>query len=132
MKKVMVFVAVLTMVAFAFGAMAAETAKTAPAKPAPAPKMAKFNGAIAKVDGPAKTFDVKKMVTVKGKKEEKVMTFATDAKTKITKGKEVKAFPDLKEGMNVTVEYKVEMGTNMAEMVKIATPKAAPKPAPKK
>jgi hypothetical protein len=135
MKKVMIFVAVLTMVAFAFGAMAAETAKTAPAKPAPAPakpapapKMEKFSGAIAKVDGPAKTFDVKKMVTVKGKKEEKVMTFATDANTKITKGKEVKAFADLKAGMDVKVEYKVEAGKNMATAVKIAMPKAAPAP----
>jgi hypothetical protein len=130
MKKVMIFVAVLTMVAFAFGAMAAEKAKTAPA---PAPKMEKFSGAIAKVDGPAKTFDVKKMVTVKGKKEEKVMTFATDAKTKITKGKEVKAFADLKAGMDVKVEYTVEAGKNMASAVKIAMPKAEPKPAaPKK
>jgi hypothetical protein len=130
MKKVMIFVAVLTMVAFAFGALAAEKAKTAPA---PAPKMEKFSGAIAKVDGPAKTFDVKKMVTVKGKKEEKVMTFATDAKTKITKGKEVKAFADLKAGMDVKVEYTVEAGKNMASAVKIAMPKAEPKPAaPKK
>jgi len=130
MKKVMIFVAVLTMVAFAFGALAAEKAKTAPA---PAPKMEKFSGAIAKVDGPAKTFDVKKMVTVKGKKEEKVMTFATDAKTKITKGKEVKAFADLKAGMDVKVEYTVEAGKNTASAVKIAMPKAEPKPAaPKK
>jgi hypothetical protein len=127
MKKVMIFVAVLAMVAFAFGAMAAQ--KT---KPAPAPKMEKFSGTIAKVDGPAKTFDVKKMVTVKGKKEEKVMTFATSDKTKITKGKEVKAFADLKDGMDVKVEYKVEMGKNMAEVVKIAAPKAAPKTTPKK
>ena len=136
MKKVMIFVAVLTMVAFAFGAMAAEQkTTTAPAKTAPAPaaKMEKFSGAIAKVDGPAKTFDVKKMVTVKGKKEEKVMTFATDAKTKITKGKEVKAFADLKAGMDVKVEYTVEAGKNMASAVKIAMPKAEPKPAaPKK
>jgi hypothetical protein len=127
MKKVMVFVAVLALVAFAFGAMAAQ--KT---KPAPAPKMEKFSGAIAKVDAMAKTFDVKKMVTVKGKKEEKVMTFATSDKTKITKGKEVKAFADLKEGMDVTVAYKVEMGKDMAEVVKIAAPKAAPKTTPKK
>ncbi len=134
MKKVMIFVAVLTMVAFAFGAMAAEQkTTTAPAKTTPAPKMEKFSGAIAKVDGPAKTFDVKKMVTVKGKKEEKVMTFATDAKTKITKGKEVKAFADLKAGMDVKVEYTVEAGKNMASAVKIAMPKAEPKPAaPKK
>jgi hypothetical protein len=127
MKKVMVFVAVLAMVAFAFGAMAAQKTKTAPA-----PKMEKFSGAIAAVNPLAKTFDVKKMVTVKGKKQEKVMTFDTTDKTKITKGKEVKTFADLKEGMNVKVEYKVEMGKNMAEVVKIATPKAAPKPvAPK-
>ncbi len=129
MKKVMIFVAVLTMVAFAFGAMAAEQKPApAPAKtaPAPAPKMEKFSGAIAKVDGPAKTFDVKK--------KDKVMTFATDAKTKITKGKEVKAFADLKAGMDVNVEYTVEMGKNTASAVKITTPKkpAAPKPAPKK
>jgi len=138
MKKIMIFVAVLTMVAFAFGAMAAETAKTtpapakaapAPAKPAPAPKMEKFNGAIAAVNALAKTFDVKKMVTVKGKKQEKVMTFDTTDKTKITKGKEVKTFADLKAGMDVSVEYTVAAGKNTASAVKIAMPKAAPKPA---
>lgn len=135
MKKVMVFVAVLTMVAFAFGAMAAEKtapAKPAPAKPAPAAKMEKFTGAIAKVDAAAKTFDVKKGVKVKGKKEEKVMTFVATDKTKINKAKEVKAFADLKAGMEVTVEYKVEGGKNMAEVVKIASPKAGPKPMEKK
>jgi hypothetical protein len=138
MKKIMIFVAVLTMVAFAFGAMAAEQKTTtkpapAPAKPAPAPKTEKFSGAISAVNALAKTFDVKKMVTVKGKKEEKVMTFATDAKTKIAKGKEVKAFADLKAGMDVKVEYTVEAGKNMASAVKIAMPKATPKPAaPKK
>jgi hypothetical protein len=149
MKKVMIFVAVLTMVAFAFGAMAAEQkaapapAKAAPApakpapapaKPAPAPKIEKFSGAISAVNAIAKTFDVKKMVTVKGKKEEKVMTFATDDKTKITKGKEVKAFADLKAGMEVSVEYNKLADKNLATAVKIAVPKAAPKaaPAPKK
>jgi hypothetical protein len=127
MKKIVLFVAVLTMVAFAFGAMAAEQ-KVAPAKPAPAPIMEKFSGAIAKVDAVAKTFDVKKMVTVKGKKEEKVMTFATDNKTKITKGKEVKAFVDLKAGMDVAVEYNKLADKNLATAVKIAVPKAAPAP----
>jgi hypothetical protein len=129
MKKVMIFVAVLTMVAFAFGAMAAEQkTTTAPVKPAPAPKIEKFSGAISSVNAIAKTFDVKKMVTVKGKKEEKVMSFTTDANTKITKGKEVKTFADLKAGMEVTVEYTVEAGKNLAKTVKIATPKAAPAP----
>ncbi len=138
MKKVMIFVAVLTMVAFAFGAMAEQKpapAKpaAAPAKPAPAPKTEKFSGAISAVNNVAKTFDVKKMVTVKGKKEEKVMTFAVTDKTKITKGKEVKAFADLKAGMDVTVTYKVVDGKNMAETVKIAAPKApAPAAAPAK
>jgi hypothetical protein len=123
MKKVMIVVAVLTMVAFAFGAIAAEKAKTTPA-----PKVEKFNGAIAKIDAVAKTFDVKKMMTVKGKKEEKVMTFATDAKTKITKGTEVKTFADLKAGMDVAVEYNKLADKNLALTVKIATPKAAPAP----
>ena len=133
MKKVMVFVAVLTMVAFAFGAMAAEQkaapAKAAPAKAAPAKpaKVEKFNGAITAVNAMAKTFDVKKMV----KKVEKVMTFTVTDKTKIMKGKEVKAFADLKAGMDVSVEYTVEAGKNTAASVKIAAPKAAPKPAAK-
>jgi hypothetical protein len=118
MKKVMIFVAVLTMVAFAFGAIA--TGKT---KTTPAPKVEKFSGAIATVDALAKTFDVKKMV----KKAEKVMTFATDDKTKITKGKEVKAFADLKVGMEVAVGYNKLADKNLALTVKIATPKAAPK-----
>ena len=120
----MIFVAVLTMVAFAFGAIAAEKAKTTPA-----PKVEKFSGAIAKIDAVAKTFDVKKMVTVKGKKEEKVMTFATDEKTKITKGKEVKAFAELKVGMDIAkVEYNKMADKNLALTVKIATPKAPAAP----
>ena len=122
MKKIVLVVAVLTMVAFAFGAIAAEQ------KAAPAPKVKKFSGAIAKVDAVAKTFDVKKMVTVKGKKEEKVMTFATDDKTKITKGKDVKAFADLKAGMDVAVEYNKVADKNLAAAVKIAVPKAVPAP----
>ena len=89
--------------------------------------MEKFSGAIAAVNALAKTFDVKKMVTVKGKKEEKVMTFDTTDKTKITKGKEVKSFADLKAGMDVSVEYTVAAGKNTASAVKIAMPKA---PAP--
>jgi ribosomal protein L19 len=105
-----------------------QVAASTPVKAAQAPKMEKFRGAIIVVDGLKKTFDVKKMVTVKGKKEEKAMTFTTDDKTKITKKKEVKAFADLKAGMNVTVAYKVAAGKNLAVDVKIATPKTAPKP----
>jgi len=134
MKKMIFLVALLPLVAFVSGAMAEHPmpvkimAVSAPAKAAPAPKMEKFSGAIIVVDGLKKTFDVKKMVTVKGKKEEKTMTFATDDKTKITKGKEVKAFADLKAVMDVSVEYTVVAGKNMASAVKIAMPKTAPKP----
>ncbi|MCJ7664431.1 MAG: hypothetical protein MUO24_09345 [Desulfobacterales bacterium] len=128
MKKVMIFVAVLTMIAFAFGAMAAEQKTTT----AQAPKIKKFSGAIASVNAIAKTFNVKKMVTVKGKKEEKVMTFDTDGKTKITKGKEVMAFADLKAAMDVKVEYNKLTDQNLATAVKIAVPKAEQKAAPKK
>jgi hypothetical protein len=127
MKKMIVLVAVLTMVAFAFGAMAQQKTTPAPAKPAPAPKLEKFSGTIATIDAMAKTFDVKATVTVKGKKVEKVMTFATDEKTKITKGKETKTFADLKAGMGVTVEYNKVADKNIAVTVKIAVPKPAPK-----
>jgi hypothetical protein len=136
MKKMIFLMSVFTLVAFVSGAMAekippapiTEVAASTPVKAAQAPKMKKLRGAIIVIDGLKKTFDVKKMVTTKGKKKEKVMTFATDDKTKITKKKEVKAFADLKAGMDVTVAYKVEAGKNLAVDVKIATPKAAPKP----
>jgi hypothetical protein len=122
MKKVMVFVAVLTMVAFAFGAMAAEKAKTAPA-----PKMQKIRGIIVMIDARAKTFDVK---TVKGKEEGKVMTFATDQlkKIEVVKTQKKRTFADLKEGMDVSVEYKAE-AKNQAIVVWIHhAPKTAPAP----
>jgi uncharacterized transporter YbjL len=125
MKKIMVFVAVLVMVAFAFGALAAEQ-KAAPKKMA-----GKFSGQITKTNAMAKTFDVSKMVTVKGKKEEQVMVFSTDDGTKVIKGKEVKTLVDLKAGMNVAVDYwylaDVEPYHYWATMVKIAVPKSAPK-----
>jgi hypothetical protein len=126
MKKIIAIVAVLAVVAFAFGVMAAEQ-KAAPAKPAPV-KIDKFTGAIGKIDAMAKTFDVTAKVKVKGKMEEKTMTFTTDDATKITKGKNAMTFADLKTGMHVFVQYKVEMGKNMAVAVKVAAPKPAPKP----
>jgi hypothetical protein len=81
-----------------------------------------------KVDAMAKTFDVKGKVTIKGKEEEKVMTFATDDKTKITMGKEVKTFADLKAGMNVFVEYKKLTDKNLALTVKITGGTRSPRP----
>lgn len=85
MKRLTLFVAFLTMVAFVSGAMAQqakpattpektttpEASKTAPVK------VEKFSGVIEKVDELAKT------LIVKGKKA--VNTFATDDETRITK-----------------------------------------------
>jgi hypothetical protein len=119
----------LTLVAFVSGVMAQQ--KPAPEKPAatpaPAPsekpKMEKFSGAIEKVEDLAKTIEVKGKV----KKEEKSLTFATDDKTKITKGKDTLAFADLKKGMNVSVEYQKAGDKMTAVAIKVAAPKAAPK-----
>jgi Cu/Ag efflux protein CusF len=131
MKKMILLVVMLTLVAFVSGVMAQP--KPAPEKPAAAPapapkpaapaKLEKFSGAIEKVDEMAKAIEVKGKV----KKEEKTLTFATDDKTKITKGKDTLSFADLKKGMHVSVEYQ-KVGDKMtAVAIKVAAPKAAPK-----
>jgi hypothetical protein len=141
MKKMILLVVMLTLVAFVSGVMAQP--KPAPEKPATAPapsapakakemkveKMQKFSGAIAKVD------EMGKMVEVKGKvkKEEKSMTFMINDATKITKGKETMKMADLKEGMTASIEYKKEGDKMMAATIKISAPKAPKKKeAPKK
>ena len=148
MKRMIFIVAVLTLVVFVSGAMAQQ--KPAPAKPAgtpapapaksaatpapaaaptPAPaapekvKIEKFSGVIEKVDEMAKAIEVKGKV----KKEEKTMAFATDDKTKITKGKADLAFADLKKGMEVKVDFKKEGEKLIATAIKAAAPKAVPK-----
>lgn len=91
-------------------------------KPAPV-KLEKFSGSVEKVD------EVAKAIVVKGKvkKEEKTLTIATDDKTKITKaGKDV-PFGDLKQGVNVSVEYKKDGDKMTAVAIKVAVPKAAAK-----
>ena len=135
MKKLVLIVALLTLVAFASGVMAqqkpAPAPTTAPAPAAPAPEKAKapekpkaaekpmkYSGVVEKVDEMAKS------IVVKGKKES--MTFATDDKTKITKGKETIGLADVKGGMNVAIDYKKEGDKNLAAAVKVAAPKAAP------
>jgi len=134
MKKIILFVSILTLAVFVSGVMAqpkpAEKPAAAPAKKAEAPKAAKFAGTIDKVDDMAKAIDVKGKV----KKEEKTMTFATGADTKITRGKDTLSFGDLKQGMGVQVEYKKEGDKMIATAIKAAAPKApkAPKAAPKK
>jgi len=136
MKKLILLVALITLVAFASGVMAqqkpapakpAATPAPAPAKsaatPAPAPtKVEKFSGMIDKVDEMAKTIVVKGKV----KKEEKTLTFATDGSTKIQRaGKDI-LLADLKKDMTVSVEYKKEGEKMIATMIKAAAPKAAP------
>jgi ribosomal protein L5 len=71
----------------------------------------------------AKAIDVKGKV----KKEEKVLTFATDDKTKITKAKKNMSFADLKQGMRVSVTYKKDGDKMTAVSIKVAAPKPAPK-----
>ena len=126
MKKSILLVVLLTLVAFVSGAIAAappKAAGTAPAPAAPAStkpaKAEKFAGDIKSVDAMAKS-----IVVAKGKEEK---TFAIDDKTKITKGKEALKFEDLKAGMNVAIGYKTEMDKMMAATIKVSAPKAAPK-----
>jgi len=126
MKKSILLVVLLTLVAFVSGAIAAappKAAGTAPAPAAPAStkpaKLDKFTGEVKSVDAMAKS-----IMAVKGKEEK---TFVTDDKTKITKGKEALKFEDLKAGMNVVIEYKKDGDKNIAATIKASAPKAAPK-----
>jgi Cu/Ag efflux protein CusF len=122
MKKVIFVAAVLTLVAFTFGAVAAQQ------KAAPAPAAQTWNAAVGvleKIDSATKTFDFKKIVKPKGKPAiETKMTFATDDNTKIfmldEKRKEKKlSFDYLKTGMTLWITYKVEGGKNMATSIEV-------------
>jgi hypothetical protein len=123
MKKTILLVVLLTLVAFVSGAIAQGKPATTPAPAAPAStkpvKLEKFSGEVKSVDGIAKSIVVAKA------KEEK--TFAVTTDTKITKGKEALKFDDLKAGMNVVIEYKKEMDKMIAVTIKVSAPKAAPK-----
>lgn len=126
MKKTILLVVMLSLVAFVSGAIAAappKAATTAPAPAAPATtapaKLDKFNGEIKNVDAMAKS-----IVVAKGKVEK---TFVVTADTKITKGKEALKLEDLKAGLQVGIEYKKEMDKMIAVTIKVSTPKAAPK-----
>ena len=133
MKKVILLVALIALVAFVSGVMAQQKTSPAPAKPAatpaPAPaaaekvKLDKFNGAIEKVDEMAKAIDVKG----KMKKQAKTLTFVVDDKTNITKAGKTRAFADLKQGMQVSVDYRKEGDKMIAANVRIAAPKSTPK-----
>jgi len=123
MKKAILLVVLLTLVAFVSGAIAAAPPKAAGTTPAPAApastkpvKLEKFTGDIKSVDAMAKSIVVAKA------KEEK--TFVVTADTKITKGKETLKFEDLKAGMNTVVEYKKDGEKLIAATIKVSAPKA--------
>ena len=132
MKKAILFVVMLSLVAFVSVSIAADAPKaatTAPAKaastaPAPA-KMEKFSGEIKSVDPVAKS------IVVAGKAGEKTFVVAADAKIAKAKGKEALKFEDLKVGMKVSGEYKMEMDKMVAVKIHVSGAKAAPKAAPK-
>jgi len=124
MKKTILLVVVLTLVAFVSGAIAAAPPK--PATPAPAAsattapaKMEKFSGEVKSVDAMGKS-----IVVAKAKVEK---SFVATADTKITKGKEALKVEDLKAGLNVSIEYKKDGDKLIAATIKVSAPKAAPK-----
>lgn len=128
MKKTMLIIALVTLVAFVGVAMAQPKPGPAPAPTTPAPekpkmekvaKMEKYSGVVDKVDEMAKT------IVVKGKKDEK--TFMIDAMTKITKAGKDMPLVDLKKDMHVSVEYKKDGDKMTAGSIRVAAPKAAPK-----
>ena len=124
MKKAILLVVLLTLMAFVSGTIAAAPPKaaTTPAPAAPATtkvKLEKFTGDIKSVDAMAKSIVVAKA------KEEK--TFVVTADAKIIKGKETLKFEDLKAGMNVVVGYKKDGEKLIAAIIKVSAPKAAPK-----
>jgi hypothetical protein len=121
MKKTILLVVMLTLVAFVSGAIAQAPAKPAPASTAPVKvKPEKFSGEIKSVDAMAKSI----VVTGRGKAGEK--TFVVTADTKIMKGKEAIKFEDLKAGAHVHIEYTKEMDKNAAATIKAFPPKAHP------
>jgi uncharacterized protein YpmB len=132
MKKMFFLLTLLTLVAFVSGVMAIRKPAPEPAPEAPAStvpgkpmmeKTEKFSGVIEKVDPKGK------IIVVKGKmmKEEKVMTFVIDDRTKITKGKTSMTIGDLKKDIQISVEYKREMNRTIAVAIEVSDPKNAPK-----
>lgn len=113
-KALVVFVALLAMVAFVTVAVAQEKKAEPPAagekakaeKPkakAKAPAAKKFSGAVT-------GYEAGKTIKVKGKKDEMAFDLAPDAKIK----------GDVKEGAKVTVSYKKEGEKNLATAVNVA------------
>jgi Cu/Ag efflux protein CusF len=122
MKKTILLVALIALVAFVSGVMAQGKPATAPApastKPAPPAQLEKFSGKIKSMDAMAKS-----IVVAEGKTEK---TFVIVESTKITKGKDTVALADLKAGLNVAIEAKKEGEKLIAATINVVAPKAAP------
>jgi len=107
------------------GSTAQEKTITVPEKsaiPIPAPEnpnMERFFGTIEKVNELRKTIDVKGKV----KKEKKTLTFSINDRTKIARAKKELSMTNLKNGMDVLVEYKKEGDTLIAAVIKVSAPK---------
>jgi len=144
MKRLILLVVLLTLVAFVSGAVAqqkpapaAPAATPAPAKPAgtaaPAKPaaMERFAGVIEKVDEMGKTISVKGKATVimggKMTKEDRTFTFAITDKTKIARAGKDLPFAELKKDMQVAVDYMKEGEKMIAAAIRAAAPKAMPK-----
>jgi uncharacterized protein YpmB len=132
MKKVLLLVTLLVLVAFVSGVVAIRKPAPEPAPEAPAStvpgkpmmeKTEKFSGVIEKVDQKGKIIVVKGNMT----KEEKTLTFIMDDRTKITQGKTSMTIGDLKKDMQVSVEYKREMNRMIAVAIEVSVPKNAPR-----
>jgi uncharacterized protein YpmB len=132
MKKALLLVILLVLVAFVSGVMAIRKPAPEPAPEAPAStvpgkpmmeKTEKFSGVIEKVDPKGK------IIVVKGKmmKEEKAMTFVIDDRTRITKGKTSMTIGDLKKDRQVSVEYKRGMNRMIAVVIELSVPRDAPR-----
>ena len=136
MKGLVLLVTVLTLVTFASGVMAQQTPATKPATPekakaAPAApekanvaKEERFIGKVSSMDVASKT------VVVKNPEAEK--TFKVGDKTKITGGGKEMALADLKQGMNVSVSYKMEADKAMAAAITVSLPRSTTEATPKR
>ena len=122
MKKTILLVALIALVAFVSGVMAQGKPATTPApastKPAPTAQLENFSGKIKSMDAMAKS-----IVVTEGKTEK---TFVIVESTKITKGKDTVALADLKAGLNVAIEAKKEGEKLIAATINVVAPKAAP------
>ncbi len=117
MKKIACGLGILIIVAFVSASMA-QPAQPKPAPPSPpTERLARFMGVIEKIDEAAKT------VEVKGKKSEPLI-FITDEKTQITLRDKEASFGELKKGLYVVVDYKLEGTKRIAAAITEGVPRA--------